>query len=250
MNKEKNVLITGGSQGIGKQTAIEFLKNKYNVIITSRFEQKEKELIEFLKLYGSNVYFYKLDVTDENQVKNVISSITTKFGKLDILINNAGISLSNGLLTESNTSDFEKMIQTNILGSYYCMKHALVYMEKEKSGSIVNISSIAGLRGMPYSVLYGSTKSAIIGLTKGAAIEYAEKNIKINAVAPGIVKTEELQKEIATGEVIESTAATIHPTCTLGTTSDIARGIYFLANENNEFLTGHILNIDGGYTAQ
>lgn len=250
MNKKKNVLITGGSQGIGKRTAIEFLENNYNVIITSRFDEKERLLTDFFQPYNSNIYFYSLDVTDENQVENVISKIIKKFGKIDTLVNNAGISLSSGLLTESKTSDFEKMIQTNILGTYYCMKHVLFHMKNQKNGSIVNVSSIAGLRGMPYSALYGSTKSAVIGLTKSAAIEYAEWNISINAIAPGIIKTEELQKEIDDGEVNENSAASIHPTCTLGSTTDIARGIYFLADTNNNFLTGHILNIDGGYTAQ
>ena len=155
--------------------------------------------------------------------------------------------MSNGLLSETETSDFNKMINTNILGTYYCMKYALQHMIECSHGSIVNIASITGLNGFPYSVLYGSTKHAIIGLTKGAAIEFADKDIKINAVAPGIIKTETLQKEINSGEFTEDSISSIHPMQKLGTTLDVAKGVYFLANENNSFITGHVLNIDGGY---
>lgn len=247
--KKKTVLITGGTRGIGKETALEFLSNDFNVIITSRYT-KEDELKKIFPVNNENLYLYTLDVTKEEQVKAVIEKIISKFKSLDVLVNNAGISLSNGILTQSLTSDFEKMINTNILGTYYCMKYSLLHMEKEGKGSIINISSITGLRGIPYSVLYGSTKSAIIGLTKGSAIEYANSGIRINAVAPGIIKTEELQREFDTGEVDEEAISSFHPTQTLGQVKDVAKGVYFLADDSNSFLTGHILNIDGGYTAQ
>ncbi|MBF0770517.1 MULTISPECIES: SDR family NAD(P)-dependent oxidoreductase [Staphylococcus] len=247
---KKNVLITGGFKGIGKQISLEFLKNDYHVIATSRFVDSQDQSSSLFAPYDKNVTFYQLDITDEKQVKNTINKIIARFGKLDVLINNAGISLSNGLLSETETSDFNKMINTNILGTYYCMKYALQHMVECSHGSIVNIASITGLNGFPYSVLYGSTKHAIIGLTKGAAIEFADKDIKINAVAPGIIKTETLQKEINSGEFTEDSISSIHPMQKLGTTLDVAKGVYFLANENNSFITGHVLNIDGGYLSQ
>lgn len=247
---KKNVLITGGFKGIGKQVALEFLKNDYHVCITSRYFEKEKRIPHLFSSYEENISFYQLDVTDEEQVNEIINKIVKKFGRLDVLVNNAGISLSDGLLTETKTTDFNKMINTNILGTYFCMKYALKHMQKVSCGAIVNISSITGLSGFPYSILYGSTKHAVIGLTKGAAVEFADKGIKINAVAPGIIKTETLQKEIDSGEFSEDSISSIHPMQKLGTTLDVAKGVYFLANEDNNFITGHVLSIDGGYLSQ
>lgn len=244
----KNVLITGGLKGIGKQIALEFLENDYHVCITSRI--KEDKTINLFSPYEQNVTLYQLDVTEEEQARDIIDRIVKEFGQLDVLVNNAGISESNGLLSETKTSDFNNMINTNILGTYFCMKYALKHMQNIKAGSIVNIASITGVNGFPYSVLYGSTKHAVIGLTKGAAIEYADLGIKINAVAPGVIKTETLQEEIDSGEFTEETISSIHPMQKLGTTLDVAKGVYFLANESNAFITGHVLNIDGGFLAQ
>ena len=246
----KNVLITGGTQGIGEQTALEFAKNGYDVIVTSRNASKEKEVQDKFQNKGYKVTFYTLDVNKESQVKEVIESIVEKFGKLDVLVNNSGISLGNALLADTESEEFTKMLDTNVSGVYYGMKYAIKAMEKTGGGSIVNLASIAGLNGLQYSALYGATKHAVVGLTKGGAVDYADKGIRINAIAPGAIKTDILQNAIDSGTYDEASIAAIHPMKKLGDPTDIAKGIYFLADDNNPFLTGTILNIDGGYTAQ
>ncbi|MBJ6365074.1 SDR family NAD(P)-dependent oxidoreductase [Staphylococcus hominis] len=245
----RTVLITGGCKNIGRQIAQVFAENNYNVIVTSR-NSNNKSIITYFKKKNLEVSFYTLNVESEDEVVNTLKKIDNDIGKIDILINNAGISLGNSLLEDSKTEDFKSMINTNILGSYYCMKHVIPYMKKNRYGVIINIVSIAALRGIPYSTLYGSTKNAIIALTKGAAIENANNGIRVNAIAPGIIKTEFLNKEIqkSEGELNEEVIASIHPMNILGEERDVANTAYFIANSS--FMTGTIVNLDGGYTAQ
>ncbi|MDS4025297.1 SDR family oxidoreductase [Staphylococcus capitis] len=245
----RTVLITGGCKNIGKQIAQVFAENNYNVIVTSR-NNNNKSIITYFKKKNLKVFFYTLNVENEDEVVNVFKEINNDIGKIDILINNAGISQGNTLLEDSKTEDFKSMINTNILGSYYCMKHVIPYMKRNRYGVIINIVSIAALRGIPYSILYGSTKNAVIALTKGAAIENANNGIRVNAIAPGIIKTESLNTEIQNSEdeLNEQTIAAIHPMQILGEEKDVANTAYFIANSS--FMTGSIVNLDGGYTAQ
>lgn len=142
------------------------------------------------------------------------------------------------------------MVKTNIMGVYYGMRYALLEMLKVGSGSIVNLASIAGLNGIPFAGEYGATKHAVVGMTKGAAIEYVTSGIRINAVAPGAILTDILKEAIESGAVTKETLEEIHPMKRLGTVEDIANGIYFLASDECPFMTGVVLPIDGGYTAQ
>ncbi|MDP2541954.1 SDR family NAD(P)-dependent oxidoreductase [Tenacibaculum discolor] len=246
----KTVIITGGTTGIGKATALHFAKNSYNVVVTSRNANKEQEVIADFKQNGADITFLPLDVTIEEQVKSVIVTTITKFGKLDSIINNSGISLGNAVLGETESNDLKQMLETNVMGVYYGMKYAIIEMLKTGGGTIVNLASIAGLNGLYATAQYNASKHAVVGLTKGASIDYAQQGIRINAVAPGAIKTDILKNAIASGTYDVSSIEAIHPMNRLGEVEDIAKAIYFLASDENTFMTGTILNIDGGYNAK
>jgi NAD(P)-dependent dehydrogenase (short-subunit alcohol dehydrogenase family) len=247
---KKTVIITGGTTGIGKATAVKFAQNNFNVVVTSRNAAKEPELKEEFKQQGLEVYFEVLDVTDEKQVKEVIEKTVAKFGKLDVIVNNSGISLGNAVLADTESGELKQMLDTNVMGVYYGMKYAIKEMLKTGSGAIVNLASIAGINGLYATAQYNASKHAVVGLTKGAAIDYAQQGIRINAVAPGAIKTDILKNAIASGTYDVSSIEAIHPMNRLGEVEDIANGIFFLASEENKFLTGTILTIDGGYNAR
>ena len=247
---KKTVIITGGTTGIGKATALHFAKNGYNVVITSRNANKEASVIADFKQNGADITFLPLDVTNEEQVKSVIETTVKKFGKLDSIVNNSGISLGNAVLAETESNDLKQMLETNVMGVYYGMKYAIIEMLKTGGGTIVNLASIAGLNGLYATAQYNASKHAVVGLTKGTAIDYAQQGIRINAVAPGAIKTDILKNAIASGTYDVSSIEAIHPMNRLGEVEDIAKAIYFLASDKNTFMTGTILNIDGGYNAK
>jgi NAD(P)-dependent dehydrogenase (short-subunit alcohol dehydrogenase family) len=246
----KTVIITGGTTGIGKATAIHFAKKGYNVVVTSRNADKETSVIADFKENGVDVTFFPLDVTQEKQVESVIQETVKKFGKLDSIVNNSGISLGNAILAETKSEELKQMLDTNVMGVYYGMKYAIIEMLKTGGGTIVNLASIAGLNGLYATAQYNASKHAVVGLTKGTAIDYAQQGIRINAVAPGAIKTDILKNAIASGTYDVSSIEAIHPMNRLGEVEDIAKAIYFLASDENTFMTGTILNIDGGYNAK
>lgn len=247
---KNTIIITGGTTGIGKATAIQFAKNNWNVVVTSRDEKKGNAFIEDMKNQGFDMTFLVMDVTDEKQVENVINQTVAKFGKLDSIVNNSGVSLGSALLADTETDEFKTQLNTNVLGVYYGMKYAIKAMLKTGGGTIVNLASIAGLNGLPYAAQYVATKHAVVGLTKATAVEYATQGIRINAVAPGAIKTDILQHSIDAGMYDIASIEAIHPMQRLGEPQDIARAIYYLASPDNKFLTGTILNVDGGYNAK
>lgn len=246
----KTVIITGGTTGIGKATAIKFAENNYNVVITSRDAKKETVVKNEFKAKGLEVDFQVLDVRNEGQVEALIKETVAKYGKLDVMVNNSGISLGNAVLAETESDDLKQMLDTNVMGVYYGMKYAIKEMLKTNGGSIVNLASIAGLNGLYATAQYNATKHAVVGLTKGAAIDYAQQGIRINAVAPGAIKADILQNAIDAGTYDVSGIEAIHPMNRLGRPEDIANGIFFLASDENKFITGAILSIDGGYNAK
>lgn len=248
---KKTVIITGGTTGIGKATAIAFGKKGYNVVVTSRKANKEAEIIPVIVATGATAAFYQLDVTDEQAVAKLIDDVVTKFGKLDVLVNNAGISgEQSGLLADATGENLRALFNTNILGLFFGMKYAIKAMLKTGGGSVVNLASIAGLNGLLSSAHYCASKHAVVGLTKAGAVEYATQGIRINAIAPGAIKTDILQNAINGGSYSEESIAAIHPMKRMGTPEDIANGIVFLASDDCPFMTGSILSVDGGYNAQ
>jgi NAD(P)-dependent dehydrogenase (short-subunit alcohol dehydrogenase family) len=255
MTDHQVALITGGASGIGKATALKLASRGINVVISGRREElgaaAVKE-VEAVATGGAKVRFIRNDVTDEDDVKAMISRIVSEFGRLDMAVNNAGISNETASLNRSDSSKFSAMVDTNVLGLYYCMKHEITQMLAQGKGSIVNLASIAGLNGMPWAGAYAATKHAVAGLTKSAALDHAAQGVRINGVAPGAVKTDIIAAQLEGNDpnYNEQTISAMHPMNRLGRPDEIANGIVWLLSDEASFVTGHIIAIDGGFTAK
>lgn len=247
----KSVLITGGSTGLGKATAIKFAMEGYQIIISGRNEEKGTTVAaEIGEKYAVNCQFVQTDVTNESQVENLIRTTVALCGRLDVLVNNAGVApFQGGELAQSSTEALKETFDTNVFGLYYTMKYALQVMEQQKGGAIVNVASVSGLNGIKMGAFYSASKHAVVGLTKSAALEYAELGIQVNAIAPGTIHTELFQYFLDTGKFSLENTEAIHPMKRLGTPEDIANGIYYLGSGQSPFMTGSVLTIDGGYLA-
>jgi NAD(P)-dependent dehydrogenase (short-subunit alcohol dehydrogenase family) len=249
--EKKTVIITGGTTGIGRATALAFARKGYNIVITSRNEKRGEQLLKEIRDTGASAEFMKLNVSNEQEFIQVIENVVQKFGKLDVLVNNAGIAGDqSSFLADSTGENLRALFDTNILGLFFGMKYAIRAMLKTGGGSVINLASIAGLNGLLYSAQYCASKHAVVGLTKAAAVEYATQGVRVNAIAPGAIKTDILQNAIDSGTYSEESIAAIHPMKRMGTPEDIANGIVFLASDDCPFMTGTILSVDGGYNAQ
>jgi NAD(P)-dependent dehydrogenase (short-subunit alcohol dehydrogenase family) len=247
MNTRKTVIVTGGSKGIGKATCLAFAKKGYNVVVSARSESSE--LLKEIKELGGECTFIKTDVSKEEDIINLINETVKKYGKLDIMINNAGIvGRLDVPLAETTTKNLEDVLQTNVMGTYWGMKYAIQAMLKTGGGNIVNLSSISGLKGVPFGAHYCASKHAVIGLSKSTAIEYAAKGIRINVVAPGPIRTD-MHNNILEQGVTEEMLTSSNPMGKIGEAGDIAKSILFLSSDDVPFMTGTVLSVDGGYTA-
>ncbi|CEN75499.1 3-oxoacyl-ACP reductase [[Clostridium] sordellii] len=243
MNK-KTALVTGASRGIGKSIATLFAENGYNVLINYNNSEKEAlDLYNELKSRGLSVDTYKADVSKKEEVNLMINYCIGQFERIDILINNAGISRTN-LFKDISYEEWDEVINTNLNSVFYTTKKALQYMIPQMSGKIINISSIWGMVGGSYEVHYSTSKAAIIGMTKALAKELGPSNIQVNCIAPGVIKTDMLDnlEEETVDMLIEET-----PLMRLGTPEDIANCALFLGSEKSNFITGQIISPNGGF---
>jgi NAD(P)-dependent dehydrogenase (short-subunit alcohol dehydrogenase family) len=247
---QKVAVITGGATGIGKSTAMLLASKGIKVVISGRREAVGQKAIEEIRAQGGDAAFIAADVDNETQVSQIIGFAVKKYGRLDLAVNNAGISNETKTIGDSDPAKFQAMLQTNVMGVYLCMKYEIQQMLKNGGGSIVNLASIAGLNGIPYAGPYAATKHAVVGLTKSGALDYATQNIRINAVAPGAIKTDIIAGSIAQGQYDEATISAMHPIARMGNPEEIAHGIAWLLSDEASFVTGHILNIDGGFQAK
>ncbi len=241
--ERKVALVTGGSRGIGKEVAKEFAKNGYNLAINyvsdnTNVEELQKEFKEL----GAESLFIKTDVTNFNDCENMAKSIIEKFGRIDVLVNNAGITKDN-LLIRMKEEDFDKVININLKGTFNVTKNIVPYMIKQKLGNIVNISSVVGVVGNAGQCNYSASKAGIIGFTKSLAKELASRNIKVNAVAPGFIKTD--MTDVLSDTVKENINSQI-PLKRMGTADEVAKVVYFLASDASSYITGQVINVDGG----
>jgi NAD(P)-dependent dehydrogenase (short-subunit alcohol dehydrogenase family) len=247
---QKVAVITGGATGIGKSTAMLLAGKGIKVVISGRREAVGQKAIEEIRAQGGDAAFIAADVDNETQVGQMIGFAVKKYGRLDLAVNNAGISNETKTIGDSDPAKFQAMLQTNVMGVYLCMKYEIQQMLKNGGGSIVNLASIAGLNGIPYAGPYAATKHAVVGLTKSGALDYATQNIRINAVAPGAIKTDIIAGSIAQGQYDEATISAMHPMARMGNPEEIAHGIAWLLSDEASFVTGHVLNIDGGFQAK
>ena len=248
-------LITGGATGIGKAVAQNLVSRGITTVISGRRQDvgdaAEAEISAFAK-GGTQVRFLRNDVADEGTVKAMIDDIVAEFGQLDMAVNNAGISNETGILIQSSSQNYRDMLDTNVLGVYYCMKYEITQMLKQGKGTIVNLTSIAGLNGIAWAGTYASTKHAVVGLTKSAALDHATQGIRINGVAPGAIKTDIIAKQLEGGDenYNEASISAMHPMNRLGRPEEVANAICWLLSDEASFVTGHILSVDGGYQAK
>ena len=238
----KTVIVTGGAKGIGRAIAFEYANSGYNVIINYKTSEKEANLIkEELTKQGKNVEIYKADLCKKEEVENMIKFVEKKYKTIDVLINNAGISQIKPF-ADIEEDDWDNMINNNLKTVYLVTKSVINNMINQKNGSIVNISSIWGLTGASCEVHYSAAKAAIIGMTKALAKEMALSNINVNAIAPGLIKTDmnsELKKEEL--EEIEEDI----PLKRMGTPEEIAKVVKWLSE--TKYITGPVIRIDGGW---
>lgn len=239
----KTALITGASRGIGKAIATSFAKNGYNVVINYNNSEKEAfELKQTLTEQGFVCETFKADVSNYCEAKSLVDFCIEKFGKIDTLINNAGISQIK-LFTDITPEEWNKMINTNLTGVFNCSQNALKYMLHEHYGNIINISSMWGISGASCEVHYSASKAGVIGLTKALAKEVGLSNIRVNCIAPGVIMTDMMQG--FTNEELEQIKEEI-PLNTFGTPEDVANTALFLASDSARFITGQTINVNGG----
>ncbi len=240
----KTVLITGGSRGIGKAVAMKFAENGYKIIINYVSDKTDTEQLkkELLQAGAADILLIKADVSNSEDVKNMVKETIEKFEKIDVLVNNAGITKDN-LLMRMSEEEFDKVIQINLKGTYLVTKEVTRYMMKKKKGSIVNLASVVGVAGNAGQCNYAASKAGIIGLTKSVAKELASRNIRANAVAPGFIETD--MTNVLKDEIKENINSQI-PLKRMGTAREVAELVYFLGEDASSYITAQVINVDGG----
>lgn len=243
MEDKKVALITGGTRGIGKAIAIKFAKQGYNLVINYVSDKTDvKELEDEFKQYDSETLFIKTDVSKFDDCEKMVKNAIEKFGHIDVLVNNAGITKDN-LILRMSVEDFERVIDINLKGTFNVTKNVVPYMMKKKTGKIINLASVVGVSGNAGQCNYAASKAGIIGFTKSIAKELASRNILANCVAPGFIDTD--MTSVLSDSVKESINAQI-PLKRMGSSEEIANTVYFLGGEENTYITGQVINVDGG----
>ncbi len=242
------VLITGALAGIGRATALAFAREGARVIVSGRRDDAGRKLADELRTLGAEAEFVRSDVRHEDDVRTLIDRAVERFGRLDVAVNNAGTEGQPGLLTEQSPESYAATFDTNVLGTLLSLKHELRVMTAQRSGSIVNLSSTMGSRGAAGASMYVASKHAVEGLTKSAALEGAAFGVRVNAVAPGPVETQLLDRFAGSAERKSAMIQGV-PLKRLGNPDEIAHAIVFMASDRAGFLTGEIVHINGGKTA-
>ena len=240
--KDKVAVVTGASQGIGRDTARALAEAGAKVAVAARNEEKLAELVQEITGKGSEAFAVKMDVADGEQIKAGFKSIFEKFAKVDILVNNAAIT-RDGLALRMKPDDWEAVLRTNLTGAHLCIQQVLGPMMKARSGRIINISSVVAETGNAGQANYVASKAGLIGLTKAIAIEIASRNITVNAIAPGFIETP--MTAVLPDKVKEELKERI-PLGRLGSGREIAAVVVFLASEEAAYITGHVLDVNGG----
>ena len=235
-------LVTGASQGIGRTCALRLAKNGATVAVAARNQEKLNELVVEITAAGGQAAAFVLDVSDEEQVKSTVKSVIAQFGKIDILVNNAGITRDQ-LVMRMKRADWDAVLQTNLTSAYLCIQAVMSSMLKQRWGRIINITSVFGQMGQAGQANYAASKAGLIGLTMAMAREVASRNITVNAVAPGFIDT---SMTATLSEEFKQTAVNQIPLGRVGKPEDVASAVSFLASEEASYITGHVLNVNGG----
>ena len=244
------VLITGALTGIGRATALAFAREGNRVVVSGRREEAGQALAAELRALGAEAEFLRADVRFEAEVRSVVEQTVERFGRIDVAVNNAGTEGQLAPIVEQTATNYEDTFAVNVLGTLLSLKHEMRVMLAQGAGSIINLSSIAGQVGIAGASVYAASKHAVEGLTKSAALEGAAAGVRVNAVAPGPVATEMLDRFAGGSEEGKASFLSTIPARRAATPDEIAQTIVFLASDKARYLTGQNIAVDGAYTAQ
>jgi len=235
-------LVTGASQGIGRACAVALSQSGVAVAAAARNQEKLSELVAFIEGTGAQAAAFVMDVAEEEQIKSAIKAVIGHFGKIDILVNNAGITRDQ-LIMRLKRADWDAVLNTNLTSAYLCTQQVIGSMLKQRWGRIINITSVFGQTGQAGQANYASSKAGLIGLTMAIAREVGSRNITCNAVAPGFIET---AMTSSLGDELKESAVKMIPLARVGTPEDVAHAVSFLASDAASYITGHVLNVNGG----
>ena len=235
-------LVTGASQGIGRACALKLASQGVSIAAAARSQEKLTELVQEIEGAGGKAAAFAMDVGNEEQIKAGIKAVLTQFGKIDILVNNAGITRDQ-LVMRMKRPDWDAVINTNLTSAYLCIQQVIGGMLKQRWGRIINVTSIFGQMGQAGQANYAASKAGLIGLTMAIAREVGSRNITCNAIAPGFIET---AMTATLSQELKESALKLIPLGRIGTSDDVANAVAFLSSEESSYITGHVLNVNGG----
>ena len=250
MTDRRVAIVTGGSSGIGRATAIALAKQGVKVTVAARRAKEGEETVRLVKEAGSEGVFVKTDVANEDDVRSLVERSTKSYGRLDYAFNNAGIEEIMTPLTDQKSEIFDQIMNVNVKGVWLSMKYEIPEMIKSGGGAIVNNSSVAGIMGFPQMPIYIASKHAVLGLTKSAALEYAKSGIRINAIAPGAVETDMAKRVFGDNHQVLETLTSMHPIGRIADPEEIDNAVVWLLSDKASFVLGHTLLVDGGVVSR
>jgi len=247
----KVALVTGGGSGIGKASALALARAGAKVVVSDIDVDSGQATVGAIESAGGHAIFVRADVSLRTDVEAVINRTIEVYGQLDCAFNNAGIEGQVGVpISDASEDDWDQVVDINLKGVWLCMKYELAQMEQQGHGTIVNTASVAGLVGGTFGAAYYASKHGVVGLTKAGAIEYGTSNIRVNAVCPGVIRTEMAERLLQDNQSVEEAITALHPLGRLGTSEEVADTVVWLCSDASSFVTGQAIAVDGGYVSQ
>jgi A-factor type gamma-butyrolactone 1'-reductase (1S-forming) len=243
-------LVTGGGSGIGRAAALRFGRDGCSVAIAGRDESRGAETVRLVEESGGRAFFLKTDVSRESEVAGLVGETVKRFGRVDCAFNNAGIDGKKAALIDMEESDWDEIVDTNLKGTFFLLKHEIRQMLAQGGGAIVNMASVCSFVARPSRCAYNSSRHAVVGLTKSAALEYADRGVRVNAVAPGSIRTDIFKRSTGGNPAMEKAYADAHPVKRIGEPEEIAEAVHWLCSSSSSFVIGHTLVVDGGFLVQ